>query len=123
MKDIETREDVIKMVDTFYKAVAEDDLIGPVFDRIIKGNWQPHLEKMYNFWETIALNVNKYNGSPFREHIKLDISKPHFDRWLNLFHATLDNNFSGKIAEDLKKRATQMGIMFQYKLKHIKGAT
>ena len=121
MKDIDCREDVVLLVNEFYELVGKDELIGPVFDKIIKGDWQPHLDKMYNFWETIALNVNKYNGSPFREHIKLDIDKQHFDRWLELFHTTLDKFFNGNTANDIKKRSTQMGIMFQYKLKHIKG--
>lgn len=121
MKEITSREDVELMVNEFYKKVDKDELIGPVFNEIIHGNWQPHLEKMYNFWESIALNVNKYNGSPFRQHIKLDIDKQHFDQWLKLFYQTMDTYFIGEKAEDLKKRATQMGIMFEHKLRHIKG--
>jgi hypothetical protein len=33
----------------------------------------------------------------------------------------MDSYFIGEKAEDIKKRATQMGIMFEHKLRHIKG--
>ena len=121
MNDISTADDIRKMVDEFYEEVKNDNLLGPIFEKVVQGNWDPHLQKMYNFWETVLLNVNRYTGSPFQKHIKLDISKPHFDRWLRLFHATIDSNFDGAKAEEAKNRSTQMGIMFEHKLKHIKG--
>lgn len=119
--DILTSDDVQIMVNEFYMQVKEDHLLGPVFERVVQGNWTPHLEKMYSFWETILFNVNKYNGSPFRKHIPLNIQKEHFDRWLLLFHQTIDEHFVGQNAEEVKKRSQQMGIMFEYKLRHIKG--
>ena len=76
---------------------------------------------MYGFWETIVFNVKKYTGSPFQKHIPLPIEAKHFERWLALFHTTINQHFEGKKAEEIKKRSTQMGLMFEYKLKHIKG--
>ena len=119
-KDIETSEDIQLMVNEFYGKVKENELLGPVFEKVVQGNWQPHLEKMYGFWETIVLNVHKYSGSPFRKHIPLNIREEHFTTWLELFHQTIDSHFQGKNAEEVKKRSSQMGLMFQYKLKHIK---
>ena len=121
MKDIETSQDIQLMVNEFYGKVQHDELIGPIFEKVVQGNWQPHLTKMYGFWETIVLDVHHYSGSPFQKHIPLDISKPHFDRWLSLFHSTIDDHFKGEKANEVKKRSTQMGLMFEYKLKHIKG--
>ena len=34
---------------------------------------------------------------------------------------TIDNHFKGEKANEAKNRSTQMGLMFEYKLKHIKG--
>jgi hemoglobin len=119
-RDIEGREDIELLVNHFYEKVRQDDLLSPVFEQVVQGNWTPHLEKMYNFWETICFNVHKYNGSPFQKHIPLAIDATHFERWLHLFHQTLDSFFSGAIAEEVKKRSTQMGTMFQFKLAHIK---
>ena len=118
--DIENVDDIKLLVDSFYEQVQKDQLLGPIFNNIIKNNWPKHLEKMYGFWETICFDVRKYSGSPFQKHIPLPIEEKHFERWLSLFHETIDHYFNGEKADDVKKRSTQMGIMFQYKLKHIK---
>lgn len=120
-RDLENSEDIQLMVNEFYGKVKNNELLGPVFEKIVQGNWQPHLEKMYSFWETIVFNVHKYTGSPFQKHLPLDINAEHFKTWLHLFHSTIDFHFEGKNAEEIKKRSSQMGLMFEYKLKHIKG--
>tara|TARA_R110002111_G_scaffold176733_2_gene242257 strand:+ start:186 stop:560 length:375 start_codon:yes stop_codon:yes gene_type:complete len=120
-KEITSSEDIQLMVNEFYGKVQEDELLGPIFEKVVNGNWDAHLEKMYGFWETIVFNVKKYTGSPFQKHIPLSIEAKHFERWLALFHATIDEHFEGQHAEEIKKRSTQMGLMFEYKLKHIKG--
>lgn len=117
-KDIETLIDIQLLVDSFYQKVRKDELLGPIFEGKIKGNWIPHLEKMYNFWETILLNVRKYSGSPFAAHAKLPVEKEHFDRWLSLFNQTVDENFFGNTASEAKHRAENMGKMFHYKIQY-----
>ncbi len=119
-KDILTAEDIQFMVNNFYDKVQKDELLGPIFENVVKGNWEPHLQKMCGFWETIVLNVRKYRCSPFQQHIPLPIEEKHFERWLTLFHATIDANFEGEKADEIKSRSSQMGMMFEYKLKHIK---
>ena len=120
-KEITSSEDIQLMVNEFYGKVKEDELLGPIFESVVKGNWDAHLEKMHGFWETIIFNVKKYTGSPFQKHVPLPIDAKHFERWLALFHETIDQRFKGKNAEEIKKRSTQMGLMFECKLKHIKG--
>ena len=120
-EDILNAADVQLMVDEFYKKVDRDELLSPVFRKVIQGDWQPHLKKMYGFWETILFNERKYSGSPFSKHIPLAIDSRHFKQWLALFHETIDHYFEGKNAEEVKKRSQQMGLMFEYKLKHING--
>ena len=119
--DISTPADIKLLVDEFYGKVQEDELLGPIFNEVVQGNWPKHLEKMYGFWETICFNVRKYSGSPFQKHIPLPIEKKHFDRWLSLFHETVDHHFAGKLADEVKGRSAQMGMMFEYKLRHIRG--
>ncbi len=122
VKEITSSEDIQLMVNEFYGKIREDELLGPIFNNVIKDNWDTHLEKMYGFWETIVFNVRQYTGSPFQKHIPLPIEGKHFQHWLALFHATIDEHFVGKNAEEIKKRSTQMGMMFEHKLKHIKGS-
>lgn len=116
MKDIENRKDIELMVDTFYNAVREDDLIGPIFNNAIKDNWPTHLDTMYRFWQTVLLQEATYRGSPFVPHRKLPIQPQHFERWIYHFNTTMDQNFVGDIADEAKWRAERMAEMFMYKL-------
>lgn len=118
-KEIISITEIIDMVNMFYNKVEKDNLLGPVFEKVIQGNWEPHLEKMYRFWETILLENHSYFGSPFPPHTKLGIGAAHFDRWLKLFEQTIDENFKGKKADEAKWRAQKMAQVFRHKLDSI----
>lgn len=118
--DIESLGHIQQMVDTFYGKVREDDLIGPIFNKVIEDRWPVHLEKMYRFWQTVLLEEHTYSGSPFPPHAKLNIGKAHFDRWLDLFGATVDGLFHGEKASEAKWRAEKMAEMFGYKIEYLK---
>lgn len=121
MKDIEDITDIKLFVDEFYAKVREDELIGPVFSAVITGDWQPHLNRMYAFWNAALFSVPGFKGNPFAKHIPLGISQEHFDRWLLLFAATINERFKGPMAEDAKHRAQLMAVMFVSKLGRMNG--
>lgn len=118
--DITTLSDIKLLVDTFYDRVREDELIGPIFDRVVQDRWPGHLEKMYRFWQTVLLSEHTYQGSPFPPHSKLPIEKEHFDRWLSLFSETLRELFSGEKADEALWRAEKMAQMFQFKIDYFR---
>lgn len=120
MKEIEGRSDVETLVNTFYGKVREDELIGPIFNNKIDGNWEPHLHKMYGFWENILFGNNAYSGRPFPPHAQLNIDVHHFERWLTLFHQTVDELFKGDLAEEAKNRSTLIARVFLGKLEMIR---
>jgi hemoglobin len=111
-------EDVKLLVDAFYGKVQKDPLLAPVFNERIEDRWPEHLEKMYRFWQTVLLGEHTYYGSPFPPHAQLPIEKKHFERWLELFHKTIDSHFEGDKAEEAKWRAGKMAQMFQIKIEH-----
>lgn len=39
MNDITNRQDVISLVDSFYRQVREHALLGPIFNEVAKVNW------------------------------------------------------------------------------------
>lgn len=119
-KYIKSIAEVKILVDAFYTKVQKDDLIGPIFNRIIQDKWPEHLEKMYRFWETVLLNEHTYQGSPFAPHAKLPLEKEHFERWLALFFETVDEEFEGEKAKEAKWRANKMAEMFHYKIEYYK---
>lgn len=122
--DIRTIEDVRLLVDTFYGRARLDALVGPVFNDTIQDRWPEHLAKLYNFWQTILLGEHTYYGSPFIPHSGLPIDKDHFNRWLELFHATLDELFIGPKADEAKQRSIMMAQMFQFKMaEHARAGT
>lgn len=116
MKDIETLEDIQLMVDTFYGKVRQDDLLGDIFEAVVQGRWEKHLNKMYSFWQTVLLEERSYFGRPFPPHMVLPIEKQHFDRWLALFEETVQTLFEGEKALEARWRAGKMAEMFLAKL-------
>lgn len=118
--DIRGLDDIILFVNTFYAKVQKDELIGPIFNDVIK-DWAPHLQKMYAFWNAVLFGVPGFTGNPFARHAPLPIKGEQFDRWILLFHETIDTLFAGDMAESTKKRAETMAIMFLSKLQAMRG--
>ena len=76
-----------RLVHGFYDRVRRDPLLGPVFaDRIT--DWGPHLDRMVEFWSSVALMTGRYHGAPMPKHLPLPVEAEHFDRWLDLFRQT-----------------------------------
>lgn len=121
MNDIIDITSVKILVDDFYNKVRQDKLLGPVFAEVIKDDWQPHLDKMYAFWNAALFGVPGFRGNPFAKHAPLPINNSHFDRWLDLFTQTVDAHFIGPMADDAKNRAGIMAIMFMSKLANMRG--
>ncbi|KXO01174.1 globin [Aequorivita aquimaris] len=119
-KDILKLDDVKHLVDSFYGKIREDKLLKEIFNSNIQDRWPQHLEKMYTFWQTVLLSEHTYYGSPFPPHAKMPIDKEHFDRWLQLWFETIDENFTGEIADEAKWRASKMAEMFQFKINYIR---
>lgn len=108
-----SRSEIELLVNAFYDRVKEDELLAPVFAHV---DWVTHLPVMYNFWSSLLLGDGSYQGSPFQKHIHLPITAKHFDRWLALFIKTVDANFSGERAEEVKSRAQSIAGIFQFKM-------
>ena len=109
-------EDVKTLVDSFYSKVRKDALLSPIFNAVIQDRWPEHMSKMYTFWQTLLLGERTYKGNPFGPHAELFITKVHFDRWLELFNKTVNENFEGEKAEEAKWRASRIAEVFQHKI-------
>ncbi|MBS1951862.1 MAG: group III truncated hemoglobin [Bacteroidetes bacterium] len=114
LPDITDRESIITLVDRFYEKVRQDDLLSPVFSHV---NWPTHLPVMYNFWSSMLLGDQSYQGNPFQKHIHLPIQTIHFNRWLLHFKNTVDEHFSGAMAAEAKMRAESIASLFRHRLK------
>ena len=110
--DLQGRAEIEQLVNAFYDRVRSDALLGFIFDQVAKTEWRTHLPKMYAFWETVMFRSGGYAGNPLMAHAKLTpltaMGKPQFDRWLELFRATVDDLFEGENAEHIKSCAADM---------------
>lgn len=119
MRDIQNREDIKQMVDSFYDKVNKDEELSYIFNDFAKINWEKHLPIMYNFWGKILLGQGDYRGNPFEKHIPLPVESRHFERWVKIFCENIDSQFRGEKAEETKLRAQSIAYIFDTKLKHI----
>lgn len=121
MKELENRADVELLVHRFYDKVRANPEIGSFFNETIT-DWDHHLEKLSDFWESNLFYAGKYRGRPGRAHIMVDynfkyqIEAKHFGVWLNLWVNTLDEYFEGEVAERAKFNARNMATNFQMKI-------
>ena len=53
-----------RLVRRFYGKVRADSVLGPVFEARIT-DWEPHLQKMFAFWSSVALMSGRYHGQAF----------------------------------------------------------
>lgn len=120
--DIQTRQDIERLVDAFYQRVRADDLLGPIFDDVARIDWAAHLPKMYAFWDAVLFGRAGFKGNPLLAHLRLARLTPlgarEFDRWLTLFDATLDEHFTGPVATEARLRAARIATVMQH---HIAG--
>lgn len=97
--DIATPEDVAELVRRFYARVADDDLLGPLFNDVARVDWSEHLPKLTAFWCRALFAMPGYQGNPYRAHQEVHARQPftaaHFHRWLDLFDATLETGWQG----------------------------
>ncbi len=116
--DILSLADIKILVDEFYARIRQDEILADIFNNAIQDRWPEHLERMYTFWQTVLLDEHTYNGAPFMKHRNLPVSAEHFNRWLQLFFATVDDLYSGQIANEAKMRGQKMAEMFHYKIEY-----
>ena len=120
MKDISTQQDIELLVNSFYQKVQQDKTIGFFFTEIVAVECQKHLPKMYQFWRAILFADVKFDGNPMGTHFPINAKMPmeqkHFDQWLKLWFQTVDENFSGEIADSAKTKAENIAKLTAYKM-------
>ncbi|WP_312089002.1 group III truncated hemoglobin [Chryseobacterium sp.] len=120
MKNLESREDIELLVNSFYSKVVKDEVIGFFFKEVVKVNWDLHLPKMYSFWESILFGQMSYKGNPMAIHFPINEStameKKHFDRWLSLWKETISENFEGENASMAITKSENIAKLMSYKM-------
>lgn len=104
--DLETREDLEFLLAEFYKVATIDEEIGHHFDGL---DLASHLPVIVDFWEKVLFGKPVYFGNPLAVHHVLNaksaLKLEHFQRWVEIFHLTVDKFFAGERADAAKLRA------------------
>lgn len=107
--DIADRADIVRLVEAFYTRAFADDLIGHIFTEVVHMDLARHLPIMADFWQTVLFRAGLYNRNALKIHFDIDAKEPltleHFNRWLQLWTATVDELFCGEKAELAKVQA------------------
>ena len=112
-RDLKDRDDINNLVVSFYNKVRKNEEIGYFFNKSIK-DWDAHLEKLTDFWESNLFFTGSFSGNPAMAHVKVDaehnhsITEYHFGIWLNLWFQTIDELYEGEMAQRLKNNARKM---------------
>lgn len=116
MNDIQKKEDITLLVETFYAKVFQDELLMPFFADL---DFELHKPRMIHFWSFVLLDEAGYTTNVFDKHAHMALKDEHFTRWVETFCATVDKLFEGPKAEDAKLRAKTLGYTFASKMKSI----
>jgi hemoglobin len=110
-----TEEMIRALVRGFYGKIRQDPALGPIFERAIPHDgWDPHLEKMCDFWSSVMLATGRFDGAPMPAHIRIpEIGAAHFARWLQLFRETAAEVCPPEAAEAFIARAEMIAQSLQ----------
>lgn len=117
-----TKENINKLVITFYTRVLKNEKISPFFIEKLGPDmkseiWQKHITLLTNFWFTISFGRGEYNGSPFAPHLQISgLDRESFETWLKLFFESLDKLYTEDIAAKFKERASIIASNFMRNL-------
>ncbi len=98
-----------RLVREFYRRVRGNDRLGPIFAGVIGEEWEPHLEKMTDFWCAVILKNGAYSGRPVPAHLKLkQVREEDFDIWLGIFRETASELCEPQVAAVFVDRAERI---------------
>ena len=120
MQDVKTREDLHLIMRSFYVKLLNDPEINFIFTHVAKIDLEPHLLDLVDFWEQMLFNKGDYKKNVLQIHLdinsKLNFTQQHFTIWLKYFNLSIDENFSGLNAENMKTRALSIATVMQIKM-------
>ncbi len=105
-----TKETINTLVHGFYADVRKDPLLGPVFENALRGRWDVHLQRLVDFWSTVALGTRSFRGDIFSQHMALqNITPAHFAAWVGLWKKHTEQLFFPDVAHRLQVAAHGIG--------------
>jgi|SRR5687767_12888747 len=122
-KDIENREDLHKLLTSFYNRLLADKSISYLFTDVAQIDLPHHLDILVNFWDSVLFQNDVYRKNAMQPHLILNqkspLQKHHFETWLRYFNQTVDELFEGEKAFLAKERALSIATVMQIKISQL----
>ena len=119
-RDIENREDLLLLMQEFYKKLFADPSINYMFTDVAKIDILHHLPVLVDFWDMVLFQSDTYRKNALQVHMHLHrqsaMKKEHFETWLAYFSQTVDDLFEGEKALLAKQRAQSIATVMQVKI-------
>lgn len=120
MNDIQTQDDLFLLVDEFYKKLLSDNAISYIFTEVVKIKLEEHLPILVTFWSQGILGTGGYTKNLTQIHLEVNekeyLSPELFKIWLNHFYNSVDENFKGEKAEQIKTQALSIATVMKIKI-------
>jgi hemoglobin len=116
--DVVDLESIEIMVRAFYARLIKDDLVGPFFikalgDDLSNGKWSEHYGTLDSFWLLMMTGERGYKGDPYMVHAFIGkLTVEIFDRWLEIFHKHVHEQFTPKIADKFYAKSQTIARRF-----------
>ena len=119
--DISSRKDIKYIITKFYDLLLADKKMIPFFEDIVAQNHlEEHLEVISDFWNDILFDTNTYANNVMKKHVDKNVfvafKKEHFTIWMSYFFKTIDDNFEGERAHNMKNRARSIATVMELKM-------
>lgn len=118
--DLGNEDEIAILVQRFYSDVAQDKLLGHIFNDVAHVDWSAHIPRIAEFWSKMLLGIDGYEGNPMEMHAKIHAIEPfthqHFRRWLELFQETVDGGWEGPYAQEIKRKALKVALVHSRQL-------
>jgi len=112
------RENLSKMVRTFYEMILKDQVVNPYFIMALGNDldseeWHEHYKILEDFWLQLMTGKKVYTRDAYAPHEDIgELDFETFDRWLELFNEVMHMYYTPKLAEKFYKRAEVLSRKF-----------
>lgn len=125
LHDIESRDDIARLMREFYGRMFLDEEMGPIFVDIAQMDLEAHIPIMCDFWELQLFQKPGYRGGMMMVHFqlnyKIELEHHHFMRWMDFWVTTLDDLFAGPRATWAKTVAARVARNMSQRLDEVNG--
>ncbi len=115
--DLDRREHIEEFIDRFYAQVLQDPQLAPIFLDVAQIDLDVHLPHIKDYWCKLLLGEQGYRRHTMNIHRALHAQRPleraDFERWLALFHDTLDRHYAGPYADKAHRIAAAIAENMQ----------